>query len=333
VCIGSTIGKMGRAATTCATNQQINALIPDVSVDGTFVYYALLRVSHGVRRLAGNTAVPIINKSEFAALEIPLPPLAEQRRIAEILSTWDAAIEQTEKLIAAKERRKRALMQQLLTGKRRFREFEGEGWRRLQMKDAFERITDPVPETVQAVLSITAKTGFVDQREKFSKVIAGKAFKNYVHLKRGEFSYNKGNSLTYPQGCIYRLKEFDEGAAPAVYFSFRIRRPDVEGEFYRFYFLHGLLNPQLRGLISSSARGNGLLNVDAEDFFNMRIDFPSLAEQQKIAAILNTADLEVVQLKKQLAALRRQKQGLMQVLLTGKVRTTSVREDPTNAKS
>lgn len=201
------------------------------------------------------------------------------------------------------------------------------------MKDAFERITDPVPETVQAVLSITAKTGFVDQREKFSKVIAGKAFKNYVHLKRGEFSYNKGNSLTYPQGCIYRLKEFDEGAAPAVYFSFRIRRPDVEGEFYRFYFLHGLLNPQLRGLISSSARGNGLLNVDAEDFFNMRIDFPSLAEQQKIAAILNTADLEVVQLKKQLAALRRQKQGLMQVLLTGKVRTTSVREDPTNAKS
>src|SRR5690606_24677335 len=64
---------------------------------------------------------------EVKSFLIPLPPLPEQRRIAEVLSTWDSAIEQTERLIDAKQRRKKALMQQLLTGKKRFAEFEGEG--------------------------------------------------------------------------------------------------------------------------------------------------------------------------------------------------------------
>ena len=138
-------------------------------------------------------------------------------------------------------------MQQLLTGKRRLPGFEGE-LRTVHLGDIFERVQRSIPDgEFPEVLSITAKVGFVSQREKFSKVIAGKNLENYVLIRRGEFSYNKGNSLTYPQGCVFRLKEFDEGAVPSVFYSFCAASEEVCPDFYSHFFSAGGLNHQLLG--------------------------------------------------------------------------------------
>jgi type I restriction enzyme S subunit len=102
-------------------------------------FYQLRLISPGG---AGRNRV--LNKSDFLKLQILLPPLPEQRRIAEILGTWDQAITLTEQLIAAKQRRKKALMQQLLTGRQRFREFEGEEWHEVKLKDV-ATINPPKP--------------------------------------------------------------------------------------------------------------------------------------------------------------------------------------------
>lgn len=286
-----------------------------------FEYY--LESSFGKRevyRFIKGGAQPGLNISDLERFHIILPPILEREKIAAILKCWSQSIDLTVRLIAAKQVRRIWLMQQLLSGKRRLPGF-GNAWQTVQLGDIFERIQRRIPEGESPeVLSITAKVGFVSQREKFSKVIAGKNLENYVLIRRGEFSYNKGNSLTYPQGCIFRLKEFDEGAVPSVFYSFRAASPEVCPDFYSQFFSSGGLNHQLSRVINSGVRNDGLLNLNARDFFALKVPLPPKGEQERIAGILTDANREIDLLRAQLDALREQKKGLMQQLLTGKVR-------------
>lgn len=266
------------------------------------------------------TSIAHLGVERFSSMVVPVPPLPEQEEISRVAEKWDRAIDLTERLIAAKQERRTWLMQQLLTGKRRLPGFEGD-WRTVHLGEIFERVQRSIPDgEFPEVLSITAKVGFVSQRQKFSKVIAGKNLEHYVLIRRGEFSYNKGNSLTYPQGCVFRLKEFEEGAVPSVFYSFRAASPEVSLDFYSHFFSAGGLNHQLSRVINSGVRNDGLLNLNASDFFALRVPLPPLGEQERIAEILSTATNELALLRAQLDALREQKKGLMQQLLTGKVR-------------
>ncbi|MSM38930.1 MAG: restriction endonuclease subunit S [Geobacter sp.] len=113
VCIGSTIGKVAQNRHECATNQQINAVVPNANYSNAFVYYCLENNSEKISGLAGNHAVPIINKTAFGAVEIRSPKLPEQQRIADCLSSVDELITaQTQKLDALKAHKK-GLMQLL----------------------------------------------------------------------------------------------------------------------------------------------------------------------------------------------------------------------------
>lgn len=269
----------------------------------------------------GSTAIGI-RQSELRKLQIPLPPIEEQRKIAEILGTWDAAIAKAERLVEALKLRKKALMQRLLTGEVRFPGFEDE-WEEVALGEVFKRVQRQVPADIDQVLSISAKIGFVDQASKFGKIIAGKSLERYTLLKKGEFAYNKGNSTTFPQGCIYRLDEFDVGAVPNVYYCFSINHHDIFSDFYKFYFESGALNRQLIRLINSGVRNDGLLNLSAEEFFQVKIILPSKSEQLAMASIFSTADQELVIAHKQLTYFQQQKRGLMQRLLSGELRVST----------
>ena len=113
VCIGSTIGKVAQNLIECATNQQINAVIPDADYSGGFIYYMLSLVAPQIAALAGRHAVPIINKTAFGNVEVVLPKLAEQERIAQCLSSLDEGIAFQSRQIAALKTHKTGLMQQL----------------------------------------------------------------------------------------------------------------------------------------------------------------------------------------------------------------------------
>ena len=261
-----------------------------------------------------------LGQENFATISIPLPNISRQREVAKILSTWDQAIILTEKLLAEKQLRRKGLMQQLMTGKRRLPGFN-EKWKTVRLKDIFERIQQTIPEgETPEVLSITSTKGFVSQKEKFKKVIAGKNLNKYILIKKGEFSYNKGNSKTYPQGCVFQLKEYDEGAVPNVFYSFRAISEKVYPEFYSHIFASGGLNHQLSRVINTGVRNDGLLNLRANDFFNIEIVLPSIEEQRLITSYLDYCYEEIDLLTDTLSALKEQKKGLMQQLLTGKTR-------------
>lgn len=288
-----------------------------------------LRQTLSARATGTSGTMKNISKQALLSIRVPVPPLPEQQKIAQLLSAWDRALKQIDKLIKAKTQLKKGLMQQLLTGQVRFSEFGAparsrgelpEGWHEEALGSVFIRISRPTSANVSHVLSITAKTGFVDQREKFNKVIAGKNLEKYVLLRYGEFSYNKGNSKTYPQGCIYRLSEFEEGAVPNVYYSFTPRSMAIKSEFYEHYFASGRLNRQLRRIINAGVRNDGLLNLSAREFFKVKVLRPPAEEQVRIAQILKSVTMEIDSLLKKEKKLREQKKGLMQRLLTGEVR-------------
>lgn len=137
-------------------------------------------------------------------------------------------------------------------------------------------------------VSISAGIGFVNQAKKFGKELSGKQYEKYIVLENGDFSYNKGNSNKYPQGCIYRLTDRKEAAVPNVFESFRII--DGDADYFNQLFISGFLNRQLSSRINHGVRDDGLLNLTAKDFYSCEVPFPPVQEQKKIAAILIQCD-------------------------------------------
>lgn len=258
-----------------------------------------------------------ITKENMEKRFIPVPPLAEQRKIAEVLGVWDEAIEKQARLIEKLALRKRALMQRLLSAKLRLPGFS-EPWKEHKIADLFSPINDTNDGQEHIPMTISAKSGFISQKDKFDRVIAGDSLQRYILLKKGDFAYNKGNSNLYEMGCIYHLNE-ESALVPFVYICFR-SKGSVNIDFYSQFFINHGLDRQLKKIITSGARGDGLLNVDKKDFFALNVPYPTIEEQTAIAEVLTAADHEIELAKEELERLRRQKRGLMQQLLTGKKR-------------
>lgn len=202
-----------------------------------------------------------------------------------------------------------------LVPKLRFPKFHSTGeWKRYRLNEITERITQKVGDTPLTTLSISAGVGFVSQVEKFSRDISGKQYENYIYLKKRDFSYNKGNSKKFPQGCIYELKEFEEAAVPNAFISFHFNDNYVSS-FYKGYFDSNFHGKQLARFITSGARSDGLLNISPSDFFSIVLPTPSEKnEQQKIADCLSSLDDLITAEYKKFDTLKNHKKGLMQKL-------------------
>lgn len=161
-------------------------------------------------------------------------------------------------------------------------------WSVAKLSNITEEITQEAGTQVYETVSISAGIGFVNQAEKFGKELSGKQYEKYKVLHKGDFSYNKGNSNKYPQGCIYRLKDRDTAAVPNVFESFRV----ISGcpEYYDQLFISGFLNKQLARLINHGVRDDGLLNLTSADFYSCLLPVPPLKVQEKIAEILDCYD-------------------------------------------
>lgn len=161
-------------------------------------------------------------------------------------------------------------------------------WTSRPLSSIVEEIIETAGTRKIETVSISAGIGFVNQAEKFGKELSGKQYEKYTVLHRGDFSYNKGNSNLYPQGCIYRLNDRAEAAVPNVFESFRV--VDGDPDYYEQLFLSGFLNKQLYSRINRGVRDDGLLNLTGKDFYSCEVPCPPLSEQRKIAKILMQYD-------------------------------------------
>lgn len=265
-----------------------------------------------VKKFSQRSGQPGLNSNEYSNLLIPLPPLSEQQKIAEVLSTWDKGIQETGSIIKRLEKRNKALA---------FSLFQNQNWNNKQLKELFARITDKNIENNKTVTTISAKRGFIKQEDFFNKTVASEVLTNYYLINKGDFCYNKSYSKGYDWGVVKRLNDFEKAVVTTLYICFRLIAKKQNSDFWELYFSSGILDRGLSKIAHEGGRAHGLLNVTSGDFFSLKVAVPSLEEQNKIAEILTTANKELHQYRQKLDNLKTQKKGLMQQLLTGKVRT------------
>ena len=264
-----------------------------------------------------------IGQKDLARVCILVPPLAEQKKIAQILSTWDKAISVTEKLLTNSLQQKQALMQQLLTGKKRLLDENGvrfsTEWEFKRISEIATRVQRKNDAAEHPILTISSLSGFVRQDERYSRYMAGESVKNYILLKKGEFAYNKGNSKTYEFGCIFDLEAYEAGLVPHVYVCFRLKN-GLSHRYFKYLFEADYLKPQLGALVNTGVRNNGLLNIKPTEFMQTKVPVPCFEEQESIADMLYNSSRTIRVLQDKLACLKDEKKALMQQLLTGKRR-------------
>lgn len=252
-----------------------------------------------------------IGQADIQHVPLLVPPLPEQQKIGQILSTWDKAIEKLEALIAAKQKRKKALMQQLLTGKKRFAGFEGE-WKYLKANELFKPVSIK-KNGEDELLAVTQDQGVLPRKMLDRKVV----------MPEGS---TEGYKLVVAGNFIISLRSFQGGleysnyrglVSPAYTVLKSIKR--ISDDFYRHYFKSYDFIGHLAVAVIGIRDGK---QISYDDFSFLKLPFPVFEEQQKIAAVLTAADTEIQTHQKQLSALKEQKKGLMQQLLTGKKRVT-----------
>lgn len=283
-------------------------------------YFATL--ANGITRFGLGTAA--INEAN-----ITLPNLAIQQKIADILTTWDESLEKLDALIAAEDRRKKALTQQLLTGKKRAKGFDySKGqtksdrfgiypadWKRVTLGSVTREISTRNPGDCDVpVFSCTKHNGLVLSEEYFGKRVYSDDTSNYRMVVRGEFAYATNH---IEEGSIGYQNLCDAGLVSPIYTVFKATE-EVDADYLFRVLKSPLLVHLYRANTSSSVDRRGSLRYD--EFAAIHIWLPGKREQAAIANILDTCDEELILLRSQRAAFNQQKRALMQRLLTGAIR-------------
>ncbi len=193
-----------------------------------------------------------------------------------------------------------------------------EEWEELRFKNIFKRLTRKNTEGNKNVLTISAQYGLINQESFFNKSIASENTDNYFLLRKGEFAYNKSYSNGYPFGAFKRLEKYESGIVSPLYICFSVTKQNRCPEFYIQYFEAGKINSEIKAIAQEGARNHGLLNISVEDFFNAYIVSPHLAEQEKIAEILQTQDKVIKLQQKKIDELKRLKKAYLAKLFPKK---------------
>lgn len=261
-----------------------------------------------------------LNQSIIDNLQISIPCKGEQQKIVAILTTQDRVIELKEKRLAEKQRQKKYLMQQLLTGKKRLPGFSEE-WKIKPLKKLTEKQKKKNNGfQYRLVLSNSAQHGIVSQDQEFDKEIANEErIDGYYVVIPGAFVYNPRISVTAPCGPINVNETGKTGIMSPLYTVFTISSPQISQDFLKYYFQSSCWYKYVKGVANYGAR-HDRISISDDDFFDMPIPLPTKEEQNYIAKVLSAADREIELLQQDIEQEKQKKKALMQLLLTGIVR-------------
>lgn len=325
---GKTRGKVAKLGVEATTNQACAALMLKEGYEVDFYYQYLASRYEYIRDLANSGGQDNLSAGIVKAIPVPVPPQEEQRKIAKILSTWDEAIVTTEQLLANSEQQKKALMQQLLTGKKRLPGF-GEpapggfgrqnlpkGWAYVSIGKIATEVSERNTEQVDLpVLSCSKYDGFVDSLKYFKKKVYSDDTSNYKVIHRGQFGFPANH---VEEGSIGLQGQYDKGIVSPIYVVFSVDESKVDN-----FFLYKVLKTDhyrqvFAAATSASVDRRGSLRW--KPFSSLQISLPSLEEQQAISRVIGSAEGEIELLESELKHLKKEKKSLMQQLLTGKRR-------------
>ena len=193
-------------------------------------------------------------------------------------------------------------------------------WELCKLKEITERVKGNDGRMDLPTLTISASQGWLNQKDRFSGNIAGKEQKNYTLLLKNELSYNHGNSKLAKYGAVFSLKTYEEALVPRVYHSFKSTK-NSDPDFLEYIFATKKPDKELGKLVSSGARMDGLLNINYDDFSNIKINIPHVHEQKKISNLLRKIDDTIALHQRKLDQLKELKKAYLQLMFPKKDET------------
>ncbi|UQD57092.1 restriction endonuclease subunit S [Flavobacterium sp. K5-23] len=311
VCIGSTIGKVAQATEECLTNQQINALYATKEYDNNFIYELLEKNGAKIKLLAGVQAVPQINKTDFSNFKYFIPALPEQQKIASFLSVVDEKIQQLSRKKELLTQYKKGVMQQLFSGKLRFKDENGEDyadWGEKKLGALTYKVGKKNKENIKyPIYSINNKEGFLPQSEQFDGLDSndrGYDISLYKIVNSETFAYNPARINVGSIGYSYNL---DEVIVSSLYVCFKTK-DSLEDLFLLAY----LGTYTFKKDILRFEEGGVRQYLFYENFSMIKIPLPSNIEQKKIAKFLSSIDAKIESINQQINQTQTFKKGLLQ---------------------
>ncbi len=298
------------------------------NINAQFLFYHTksypFRVKGGLNMTgtAGQKRVPTDYLKNY---RIPVPSDTEQREIVDILNTWGCAIKQTQKLIDAKQRLKRGLMQQLLTGRLRFPGFGPpvdsvralpSGWERVSLSTFFKEKSHRNNDETDFVLSCSKLYGIISQEERFDKRIASKNLSRYKVVQKGDLVYDP---MLLWDASIGFVEDYSIGCVSPAYNTFEFIGEDDKLGFVKY----SLFTQRMRYMYKAISQGTNRRRRKApsKDFLKIKIPLPrDEVEIQKIIDVVTLVDEELSLLKNKLLFLINEKKGLMQIVMSGQKR-------------
>lgn len=311
VSCSANLGKCAITKKELVTNQTFIGLVPLINkVNEEYLYYLMGFNERKLNMLSSGTTISYLSRNEFEKFWILLPPLPEQKKIAEILSTWDKAISTTEELIEKLTLRKKGLMQQLLTGKTRLKGFSGK-WESVRLADICKFFSGGTPAS--------SNSSFYNGTIPFIRSGEINSIKTNLSLSDVGLK-NSSAKMVYKGDLLYALYGATSGEVGISKISGAINQAVlcIRSEENISFLYYVLLNLK-KSIISTYLQG-GQGNLSANIIKNIQINIPPLIEQNAIAEVLTAVDKEIKLYEEYLSQLQTQKKGLMQKLLTGEIR-------------
>ena len=300
-----------------ATVNQACAALTVHSGCSKFLFYQLQNSYHAIRRLSNTGNQENLNAEIIKNFKILWPDELEQQKIAAILSTQDKVIELKEKLLAQKQQQKKYLMQQLLTGKLRLPDVNGE-WTSVKLKELLIERNEKNVEQNHRICSVAVSKGVVDQIEHLGRSYAAADTSNYGVAHYGDIIYTKSPTGDFSLGIIKQNRMRENVAISPLYGIYKPISFST-GYLLNIYF-ESTINTKnyLTPIVQKGAKNTIAISNSA--FLENKIFFPmDEATQSRIAKIFELTDHEIDLLQKSIEAEKQKKKALMQLLLTGKV--------------
>ena len=316
---GKTRGKVALLRIESTINQAFASIKPNKNYSTNFIFNYLDKSYEKIRDLSHGSNQDNLNLDIVKALQIPLPPLKEQEKIAEILTTWDEAITKQTELLEAKELLKIALMQKLLSGEVRFDGFSDK-WEEVRIDKLFDfkkgqELSKEKLEKNGIFECILYGELYTTYSEVISEIKSKTNIKEGIKSKIDDILIPASTTTSAIDLAIASTIQKDNVLIGGDINILRKKTNNINGEFISKYLTH------IKKMeIAKYAQGITIIHLYSKDFKHLKIQLPSLPEQQKIAEVLSLADDEINLLKNELEELKLQKKALMQKLLTGEVR-------------
>ena len=267
------------------------------------------------RSLAAGSTVNNLNKELVGNTVVTIPSITEQRVLGDYLEQLDNLItlhqRKYDKLVAIK----RSMLEKMFPREGscfpeiRFAGFT-DPWEQRKLGDVVKEITRNDPESEAPIMMITANNGFIEQSERYAFNNAGESLKKYILLKKGELAYNHGASKLRPYGSCFALTTAENARIPFVYHCFSAE--DQNAEFMSIELNGAEIENQLRKIVSSGARMDGLLNISFDEYTSVSVLLPGTEEQDRIADFFRHLDNLITLHQRKLEKLQAIKRSMLE---------------------